>query len=295
LNEEILEKLKLSGKIHKKVMEEGIKMIKPDVKLYDVAEYIEKRIVELGGEIAFPVNISINEEAAHYTPIYNDNKVFSENDIVKLDIGVNVDGYIADGAKTIDLSNSYNDLLTASKDALNTVISEIEVPMYVGEMGRIIQEVIESYGYKPISNLSGHVMEKYVLHSGISIPNVKDTTKDKINVGDIVAIEPFATDGFGMVVDSPLKTIYKYIGSKPLRLPIGRKLLNLIEKNYPYLPFAERWIISKDRKFKSGLRSLLNIGCIYGYPVLIEKNRGIVSQWEDTIYITENGVEIITR
>ncbi len=291
---DIYNNLKTAGKIHKTVMEEGLKLIKVGEKLYDVAEYVENRTKELGGEVAFPCNISINSIAAHYSPYFGDNSVFSENDVVKLDIGVHVNGYIADGAKTVDLSNSYSDLIKASEDALYTVINNIEAPMNVGEMGKIINEVIVSYGYKPISNLSGHVMEQYYLHSGTCIPNVYENTKQTIDVGDIVAIEPFATNGFGQVIDGKEKYIFKYLTSRPVRLPTARKLLTIIEKNYRCLPFSERWF-SNIPKHNMALRTLMNSGCIYGYPTLIDKKNGIVSQAEHTILITENGVEIITK
>ncbi|AEH07033.1 type II methionyl aminopeptidase [Methanothermococcus okinawensis] len=297
LNEEseMVKKLMKAGEIHAEVIEEAEKLIKPGAKLYDVAEYVENRTRELGGEVAFPCNISINDIAAHYTPVYKDEKTFSENDVVKLDIGVHVDGYIADGARTIDLSCSYNDLKKASEDALYTVIKEIVPPMNIGDMGAIIQEVIESYGYKPVSNLSGHVMEQYVLHSGISIPNVKEKSKDYIDVGDIVAIEPFATDGYGEVMDGNEKYIFKYIKSRPVRLPSARKILKIIEKKYPYLPFAGRWLATEDSKYKIALRTLMSSGCLYGYSTLIEKNHGMVSQTEHTVLITENGAKITTK
>ncbi|ENN96794.1 methionine aminopeptidase [Methanocaldococcus villosus KIN24-T80] len=289
----MLEKILKAGEIAKTVREEAKKMIKPGVKLLEVAEFVESRIRELGGEPAFPCNISINNIAAHYTPKINDPLYFKEDDVVKLDLGAHVDGYIADTAVTVDLSNSYRDLVKASEDALNTVIKEIEVPMNVGLMGKIIQEVIESYGYKPISNLSGHVMHKYELHTGISIPNVYEKTDRCIDVGDLVAIEPFATDGFGMVRDGDLGNIYKFLHKRPVRLQKAKKLLDIIEKKYPYLPFAERWII-KDEKERIYLKSLLTSSSIYGYPMLIEKNNGMVSQAEHTIYINEDGKVIIT-
>ncbi|AEF97215.1 type II methionyl aminopeptidase [Methanotorris igneus] len=295
MNEETYNKIIEAGKIVSKVREEAIKMIKPGVKLYDVAEFVENRIKELGGEPAFPCNISINNIAAHYTPCHNDDKIFGENDVVKLDLGAHVDGYIADTAITVDLSNSYNDLKKAAEDALETVIKEINPPMNVGEMGRIIEEVINSYGYKPISNLSGHVMYRYVLHSGISIPNVKERTNDVVDVGDLVAIEPFATDGFGMVKDGSVGHIYKFITSKPMRLPTARTLLKKIEKEYPYLPFAERWVVKENPKFKTALKSLIMAGCVYSYPTLVERNNGMVTQAEHTVLITENGVEVVTK
>ncbi|XRP97150.1 type II methionyl aminopeptidase [Methanocaldococcus sp. 16A] len=288
------EKIIEAGKIASKVREEATKLIKPGVKLLEVAEFVENRIRELGGEPAFPCNISINEIAAHYTPKLNDNLEFKEEDVVKLDLGVHVDGYIADTAITVDLSNSYKDLVKASEDALNTVIKEINPPMNIGEMGRIIQEVIESYGYKPISNLSGHVMYRYELHTGISIPNVYERTNQYIDVGDLVAIEPFATDGFGMVKDGNLGNIYKFLAKRPIRLPQARKLLDVISKNYAYLPFAERWVL-KSESDRLALNSLIRASCIYGYPILKERENGIVSQAEHTILITENGVEITTK
>ncbi|WP_456472270.1 type II methionyl aminopeptidase [Methanocaldococcus sp.] len=290
----MIEKIIKAGEIASKVREEAKKMIKPGVKLLEVANFVENRIKELGGEPAFPCNLSINDVAAHYTPKVNDELEFKEDDVVKLDLGVHVDGYIADTAVTVDLSNSYKDLVKASEDALREVINNIEIPMNIGEMGRIIEEVIKSYGYKPIANLSGHVMYRYELHTGVSIPNVYEKTNKTIDVGDLVAIEPFATNGFGMVKDGPLGNIYKFLAKRPIRLLKAKKMLDEIAKKYPFLPFAERWVL-KDEKDKIALNSLLKANAIYGYPVLKEREGGIVSQAEHTIYITENKIIVITK
>ncbi|ADG13639.1 methionine aminopeptidase, type II [Methanocaldococcus infernus ME] len=290
----MIDKILKAGEIAKKVREEAKKMIKPGVKLIDVAEFVENRIKELGGEPAFPCNLSINDIAAHYTPSFNDPLTFNDIDLVKLDLGVHVDGYIADTAVTIDLSGKYKELVRASEDALKEVINRIEIPMNIGEMGKIIQETIESYGFKPIANLSGHVMYRYELHTGISIPNVYEKTNKTIGVGDLVAIEPFATDGFGMVKDGELGNIYKFLAKRPIRLLKAKKLLDEISKKYPYLPFAERWVI-KDKKDRFILNSLLKANAIYGYPILKEKEGGMVSQAEHTIYITEDKVIVITE
>ena len=290
----MIEKIIKAGEIASKVREEAKKMIKPGVKLLEVANFVENRIKELGGEPAFPCNLSINDVAAHYTPKVNDDLEFKEDDVVKLDLGVHVDGYIADTAVTVDLSNSYKDLVKASEDALREVINNIEIPMNVGEIGRIIEEVIKSYGYKPIANLSGHVMYRYELHTGVSIPNVYEKTNKTIDVGDLVAIEPFATNGFGMVKDGPLGNIYKFLAKRPIRLLKAKKMLDEIAKKYPFLPFAERWVL-KDEKDKIALNTLLKANAIYGYPVLKEREGGIVSQAEHTIYITENKIIVITK
>ncbi|MCS3922634.1 methionyl aminopeptidase [Methanococcus voltae PS] len=295
-NEELeYQKIMEAGEIASKVRGEAQKMIKPGVKLYDIAEFVENRIRELGAEVAFPCNLSRNDIAAHYTPFTGDESVFEENDVIKLDLGAHIDGFIADTAVTVDLSNSYSDLKKASEDALKTVIHSIEPPMNVGDMGKIISEVIESYDLKPVSNLSGHVMHQNVLHSGVSIPNVYDKTKDTIDIGDLVAIEPFATDGYGAITDGTDKYIYKYIVSRPLRLPSARNILKVIERKFCHLPFSERDIAKLNPKYKMGLKTLVNAGCLYAYPTLVEKEHGMVSQCEHTIYITEDKIEVTTK
>ncbi|MBA2852349.1 methionyl aminopeptidase [Methanococcus maripaludis] len=295
MNDEEYNKIIEAGKIASQVKEEAVKLVKPGAKLYDVAEFVENRTRELGAGIGFPCNISLNDIAAHYSPSYGDESIFSDEDIVKLDLGAHIDGFIADTAVTIDLSGKYSDLKKASEDALNTVIKEIMPEMNVGEMGKIIQEVIESYGYRPVSNLSGHVMHQYSLHSGVSIPNVSENTRDTIDVGDLVAIEPFATDGFGQVVDGKDVYIFKYLRSRPTRLPAARNLLRDIEQNHAYLPFSERDMAKIDKHYKTGLKGLMMAGVLYGYPTLVEREHGIVSQCEHTVLVTENGVEITTK
>ncbi|MBA2861411.1 methionyl aminopeptidase [Methanococcus maripaludis] len=294
-NSEEYNKIIEAGKIASQVRGEALKLVKPGAKLYDVAEFVENRIIELGAGVGFPCNISLNDIAAHYSPSHGDETVFSEEDVVKLDLGAHVDGFISDTAVTIDLSGKYSDLKKASEDALNTVIKEIVPGINVGEMGKIIQEVIESYGYRPISNLSGHVMHQYSLHSGVSIPNVYENTKDTIDVGDLVAIEPFATDGFGQVTDGKDVYIFKYLRSRPVRLPAARNLLRNVEQNHAYLPFSERDMAKIDAHYKAGLKALMMAGVLYGYPTLVEREHGIVSQSEHTVLITENGVEVTTK
>ncbi len=288
---------KKAGKIAAKVLKEALKLIKPEVKLVEVADYVEKRIVELGGRPAFPCNISINERAAHYTPKIDDESVFKEGDYVKLDIGVHVDGYIADVAKTIIVGSSADDLVRASEDALKEAIKSIKPGMRTGEVGAVIEETIKSYGYKPIINLTGHKLERYRLHTGSVIPNVGTSSGDVIKVGDVYAIEPFATNGFGKVVDESEAVIFRYLRDKPLRLKDARIILQHVKNNYKTLPFAERWLSSLMPKLRlyNALRHMVYYQVLHAYFILREKDRGVVSQAEHTVIITEKGAEIITE
>ncbi len=289
------ENYNMAGEIAKDVREWSKRLIVEGMKIVEIANNIEKRIEELGGKIAFPVNICINDITAHYTPKFNDNTVISKNDIVSVDLGVHIDGYIADTAYTIDLSNKYKDLLNVNREALERVTEIIKPEMSVAEIGREVQKIINDAGYKPIENLTGHEIKRYDLHAGISIPSINVPYNWKIRKDMVLAIEPFATDGYGRVIESVHSEIFSFENYKPVRMREGRILLNEIEKRKK-LPFAKRWYVNKINplRLELVLRELLSVNAIKKYPVLHEKDGGMVSQFEHTLIITGNGCNVIT-
>lgn len=294
MNEEILEKYRQAGRIAKKVREEGIKMIKPGVKLLEVAEGVEKMIKDMGAEPAFPVNISINNVAAHFSPRFKDDHLeFRVGDVVKLDVGVHVDGYIADTAETVEVeSDRYYDLILSSKRALEKVIEMVKPSVYVGELGKVISDTINSMGFKPIRNLSGHSLERYNLHAGISVPNIPTTERVSLKEGMVLAIEPFSSTGSGYVKSKGWSNIYRYIRS-PLARDLKLKILaTRIKKRFGTLPFADRWFSREFPNMQTELHRLISLRCVYHYPRLVDD--GIVSQHEHTIIVTKDGCEVIT-
>jgi len=271
------------------VRSETAKKVKPDVTLLSVAEFAENMIRENDGEPAFPVNISRNDEAAHYTPSIDDTSVFGE-DMVKLDIGVHIDGYIADTAITIDLSGN-PELVKASESALEKAIEFIHSGVNTADIGGVIEDTITSFGYKPVVNLTGHGLAQYITHAPPSIPNKRIPHGVVLEEGDIIAIEPFATDGAGKIHDAGNAEIYHLVAEKPVRHPSARKLLKEIEK-YKTLPFAKRWL---GDRIDFAMLQLVKAKIIQPYPVLKEIEGGLVSQAEHTVFITENGCEVITK
>ncbi len=187
-------------------------MIRFGNSLLEVAEFVEKKTIELGGRPAFPCNISRNEEAAHATPKAGDKDVFGK-DMVKLDLGVHVDGYIADSAVTVDLSGN-SDILKASEDALAAAIDLMKPGVSTGEIGAAIEESIRNYGLSPITNLSGHGLSQYEAHDDPSVPNKRIEGGVILRKGDVLAIEPFATNGTGLVHDGSWAEIYSIIRKK---------------------------------------------------------------------------------
>lgn len=294
LDSEIIKKYIRAGKIARKALEEGKKVCEESVSYLEVAERTEEVIAEYGAKPAFPTNISVNSVGAHYTPVEDDDKVFKEGDIVKIDVGCHVDGYIADNALTVEIgTNRHRSLIKASEEALDIAIKSIRPGVRTRDIGKNIERVIQDRGFNPISNLSGHEVKQYVLHTGTSIPNVPKGWK-KIKKGMILAIEPFATDGHGRVKDSESGDIYRL---KKKRNIDGEDLhfYEWIKENFDELPFAGRWCREYGGNYKNLLQRLKRFGVVMNYPVLSERKNGLISQREHTVIVTGKGCKVTTK
>jgi len=291
LTSEQYEKCREAGEILAEVRDEAAEKVEVGVSHLEVAEWAEDRIRELGGEPAFPVNISIDEEAAHATPSIDDESTFGE-DMVNLDIGVHVEGWLADTAVTVDLSGN-DELTAASAEALDTAIETVEPGVETGEIGAEIEDVIEGYGFNPVVNLTGHGLGHWEQHTTPNIPNRAVSQSETLEVGDVVAIEPFATDGGGKVSEGQDEEIFALDSEGSVRDRSARQALNQIVEDFKTLPFATRWLdVSRP---KMALRRLKRQGIVHGYPVLKEEDDCLVSQKEHTIIVTEDGCEVTTR
>jgi methionyl aminopeptidase len=287
----ILDKYREAGRILAAVREGAVAKVKEGALLLEVAEFVEQSTREKGGEPAFPCNISRNEEAAHASPSIDDETVF-EKDLVKLDIGVHVDGYIADSAVTVDLSGEHKELVEAAEAALNAAIDLVRDGVNTGEIGAAIEQAIRERGYRPVVNLSGHGLAQHNAHTPPTIPNVRHEHGVLLKENDVIAIEPFATDGVGKVEEHGHVEIYSLIKPRPVRVREAKNLLKEIE-NYQGLPFAKRWL-PRDR-LDLALRTLNSAGALREYPVLREEGGGLVSQAEHTLIVQKDGCEVTTK
>ncbi len=295
MDKEIVEKYRKAGKIAGGAREYGISLVSENTLLLDVAEKIEKYILEKGARIAFPVNIGINDVAAHYTPKHDDKTVFKNGDVVKIDVGAHVDGYIGDTAGTVEVgTENYKNLINASKEALSVAIELIKPGIDLSVVGNAVENIIRSYSFVPVENLTGHSLEKYRLHAGKSVPNVSSNVKEKIRKDDVLAIEPFATNGFGRVDGKTPGNIYRLVRYRETKTENGKRLLDYIKENFSVLPFAERWCVNVVDSIDKAIKELMRERIIMPYPVLHEIGKGVVTQTEHTIIVTGNGCEIVT-
>jgi methionyl aminopeptidase len=286
-----LDKYREAGLIAAKILRDGAKEIRIGTSYLDIVESIESRVIEEGAALAFPLNLSLNEDAAHDTASPGDIRIFARGDVAKLDLGVQVDGYIADTATTIDLGvNSL--LVEASRQALEAAISIIRPGVTAGDLGMAVQTAIESRGYRPISNLTGHGLDQYVLHRSPTIPNIGINGGVVLEEGMVFAIEPFATTGSGHVMEKTRKEIYSQISQKPVRIPAGRAILEQI-RDRRGLPFSRRWL--KEKRTDLALPTLIRSQVLHVYPVLSDIPGSLVSQAEHTIIVTADGCIVTTR
>jgi len=291
---------KRAGEISSKVKEFAKLIVKKDILLSEIAEKIEAEIRKLGGELAFPVNLSIDDIAAHYTPTLRDETRASG--LMKVDLGVHVKGCIADIAFTIDLTpeKKHAKLIEASKNALKAALEEVKKSKEkttLSQIGKAIQKTIEKAGFSPIVNLSGHGLSEYNIHSGITIPNY-DTGSDKELGEGAYAIEPFATlsSGSGSIYEGPGSNIYTIARISQPRDNFAREVLDWILENKKTLPFSQREL---EKKFTSkvliAISNLKRAGIISEFPQLIEKNHQVISQAETSLIVHNGVVEVLVE
>ncbi|MBW2990812.1 type II methionyl aminopeptidase, partial [Candidatus Woesearchaeota archaeon] len=275
-----------AGRIAAQARDYGKSLIKVGASLLEVTEAIEKKIVELGGDFAFPPQISLNDVAAHYCAAPDEKTVFKEKDVVKLDIGVHINGFVGDTALTVVLSDDekLNLLAEASRQALNSALKIIKPGISLNQIGREIHREITMRGFSPIRNLSGHGLDRFVIHDKPSVPNFETGSEQELVEDQVIAIEPFASTGIGVIYESSNPSIFSVEGKKPVRSAITRAVLKDLEQ-YNELPFALRWIVKKhgEGKTRFALRELKNVGILKEYPPLPDKAHGLVSQAEHTV------------
>jgi methionyl aminopeptidase len=284
-----------AGKLAREVAEKSKALIRTGNSLLETAETIEAWIKEQAG-IAFPVNISINENASHYTPSIDEKTVFGEKDVVNVDIGTHVNGFVGDIAYTIDLSGEQGKLVEASEKALENAISLVKAGRMTKEIGKAIEDTIIGYGFKPIRNLSGHGLEAYGVHAEPSIPNVSVDYEEELEEGQIIAIEPFASTGDGYVKEDRRTEIFSFNREVLTRNMDARGMLAFIQNEYKTLPFAERWLAKSYQPFKLkvALKELLVRDALTQYPVLKDISGSLVSQAEVTLLVEKEGCKVLS-
>jgi len=305
--DEILKSLNIAADVHKKVRNWIQHNAKPGIPILYLCQEIEKKIHTLLNYdcknplkcgIAFPIGISLNNCAAHYTPSNDDTTVLSYDDVCKFDLGVHVNGYIIDSAFTMAFDHKYDKLIECAKDALETGIKNSGNDAILGEIGEKIQEVIESYSYKSIEDISGHNLGCYKIHNGKAVPNIKIDYNLRMQPNEFYAIEPYPSTGTGNIISNKGTSHYMLNLNKDItNLPFKElKLYDILNNNFSSLAFCPRWIKPlASQNIINKFDHLIKHKYIEGYPELYDIQGSKVAQFEHTIFIKESGIDILSK
>ena len=319
-DDNFLKDYRQGAEIHRTVRQYAQRMIKPGMGLTEIAENIEnstRALTEhpgleegdaMKGGVGFPTGLNINHIAAHYSPNAGNKVVFTEKDVMKVDIGVHLNGHIVDSAFTIAFDHKYDNLLTAVKEATNTGVREAGIDVRVGDIGAAIQETMESYEIeldgktypiKSIRNLNGHDIIPYSIHGGKSVPIVKSHDQTKMEEGEVFAIETFGSTGRGYVTDDLETSHYALTPDAPnvpLRVSSARGLLSVIKKNFGTIPWCRRYLDRLGQeKYLLGLNNLVQAGIVQAYPPLVDVKGSYTAQFEHTILLRPTVKEVVSR
>ena len=266
--------------------------------VFEICEHVESEIKKRGAKCAFPVNTSINEVAAHYTAEPNDPLSIKDDDLVKIDLGAQINGHIADTAVTVCYNAEFDNMVQAAELSLSNAMSMMKVGVKSSDVGRTIEKTIKQMGFLPIANLSGHSLDQYTIHAGKSVPNIWSIGSFTFNENQAFACEPFVTtgEGLGFVHEGKIKNIFALSSRKKTKDKDADKMLDYIWQNFNLLPFALRWLTNEweEKEARRLLEILVKKKAVHAYPILVEGNGQRVTQAEHTFIPNETGVTITT-
>ncbi len=292
MEQETIDSYKKAGKIAAEALAHGKSLIKKGAKATHVCDKVEEKIKSLGGGIAFPAQVSMNTTAAHFCP--EDDSVVFDDEVICLDVGAHVDGCIGDNACSVDLSGSNGDLVKASEEALKAAIEKVQVGVKLSLIGKAIEDTIVSMGFQPVRNLSGHGLDSYNIHSSPTVPNF-DTKTDEVLEKQVIAIEPFATTGQGLIHEKGEPSVFGLTGKKSVRVGFVRNIQKEIE-SFDGLPFTTRWLTKKfsSAQVKFALNQFKQLDILKEWPPLVERSDGLVSQAEHSLLVDDE-VIVLTK
>ncbi len=283
-----LENWREAARIAAEARELGLRLAVPGAKRRQIAEAVEGYVRGQGAEPSFPVNLSRNHEAAHYTPSAEDEAELVAGDLLKVDVGAHIQGAVADTADTVEVGGGrrHAHLVDAVHDAVAAGVRAVRAGGAVDDVSRAIAAAIRARGLQPVSDLTGHSIERFLLHAGKSIPNVPGMTDARFEEGEVVAIEPFATNGEGRIENGPFGNIVRF--RRPP--PADDALLAPLFARFSTLPFATRWVPAAERAraLEKARRYLQS------YPVFLERRGGLVAQAEHTVLVGAAGGEVLS-
>lgn len=307
MDDSFLHDYRKAAEVHRQVRQHVQTIAKPGIPLSTLALEIDDAIRSLTnhpgldkgdalkGGIAFPTGLCLNNIGAHWTPNAGGKEVyFQPDDVLKIDFGVHVAGRIVDSAFTLAPNPTYDPLLAAVRAATNTGLRLAGPDTRISHISAEMQEVMESYEVeirgksvpvKAVRNITGHNILRYKIHGDKHVPFIASKTSQRMEEGDVFAIETFGSTGRAVLRDG--MGVYGYgrkegVSSAGVHHASAKSLLKTIDENFGTLVFARRQLerLSGVEKWHLGIKTLVQAGVVECYAPLVDVEGSYVAQFE---------------
>lgn len=318
-NDLVVTKYKMAGEIANRVLAELINRTQVGVSALELCKIGDDMIVqetdkvykkekEMMKGIAFPTQANVNNCICHYAPLSSvqNDFVLKDGDVVKLDLGVHVDGYIAVVAHTVILSEAKKsraaDALLAAHYCAEAALRLVKPGNENTKVTDVVTKISESFGCKAVEGMLSYQMEKDTIDGKKTIiqnPTEKqrqEHEKCEFAVNEVYAIDMLISTGDGKSRDMDYRTtIYKREPDQvyQLKMKASRAVFSEVEKKFDSMCFNLR-ALDDEKKAKMGINECVNHGLITPFPVLFEKEDEVVAQFKFTTLLMPNGPMRIT-
>lgn len=314
---DVVTKYKLSAEIANKALQTVLSECKPKAKVVDLCEKGDSYIREQTGTVyknakkkiekgvAFPTCISVNSTVCHFSPLVGDGTVLEENDIVKIDLGCHIDGFISVVAYTYvvkegPVTGRAADVIAAANTAAEVALRLVKPGKKNKDVTEAIQKVAAAYDCKIAEGVLSHQMKQFVIDGNkvvLGAGNPETRVDDaEFEENEVYAIDIVTSTGEGKLklLDEKETTIYKRAVDKnyQLKMKASRLIFTEINQKFPIMPFTARAL--EDKRARLGLVECVNHELLQPYPVLHEKPGELVAHIKFTVLLMPNGSDKIT-
>ncbi|XP_017484053.1 PREDICTED: proliferation-associated protein 2G4 [Rhagoletis zephyria] len=317
----VVTKYKLAGEIANKTLKAIIDLCAADASVRDICNKGDSLIVEetnkvykkekdLKKGIAFPTCLSVNNCVCHFSPSKNDpDYTLKEGDVVKIDLGAHIDGFIAVAAHTVVIGSSTEKKVTGRQaDVVLAAYWAVQAALRLLKAGNsnytitdAVQQISESFKCKPIEGMLSHELKQFKIDGEKTIiqnPNEnqrKEHEKCTFETHEVYAIDVIVSTGEGIGREKDTKvSIYKKTDENyMLKLKASRALLQEVKTKYGNMPFNIRHF-DEETKARMGVVECVSHKMIEPFQVLYEKPTEYVAQFKHTVLLMPNGVNLVT-
>lgn len=248
--------------------------------------------------IAFPTCVSVNHIVGHYSPLPEEKTVLAAGDMAKIDLGVQIDGFIAVAAHTVVVggaaSGQQANVMAAAYSAAEIALRKLTVGAKNGAVTEMFSEVAGAYKVNVCQGVLSHRMKHFVIDGNdviISRSDVDQKVDDyEFKPFDVFAIDVVMSTGEGKPREVESRaTVFKRVLDQNYMLKIraSRAVLAEVSSRFPVFPFHLRWLDAKNCKF--GILECVKHDLLQAFPVLQEKEGDFVAHFKFTVLVTPNG------